>query len=103
MDTRLLDMPGTRENARYKPAMPIQRLQILHHARLALQKLHEEQSPKTTQKGLKKAQKTDFESNRSPWLKPYEAKVPIYPTAYSTIDKDYPMTPYSERYDFYRK
>merc|ERR1712079_128617 len=72
---------------------------MLHHARLALQKIHEEE--KKTQKPPKKSQNST--SSRSPWLTPYESKNPNYPAARSVIDKSYPNTPYTERYDFYDK
>ena len=102
MDTRLLNMPETRENQRYKPNMPVQRLQMLHHARLALQKIHEEEK-KTQKTKPKKSEKSSSSFSRSPWLTPYESKNPNYPAARSVIDKSYPNTPYTERYDFYDK
>ena len=80
---------------------------MLHHARLALQKIHEEEhilkSSKTNRKLKKNEKPKSLESNRVPWLTPYEAKNPNYPAAREVIDKNYPNTPFSERYDFYDK
>merc|ERR1712226_287415 len=108
MDTRLMDMPHTRSNQRYEPTMPMQRLQMLHHARLALQEMHGSSFPEQVTAKSQKQRTTHVRSklnvtkgNKSTWLQPYNSVNPGYPDARSIIDKPYPNTPYSTRYDFY--